>query len=139
MLPIKRMPSKTIDEIKDLLIRRNTCLYHYANGIRRYTEALRKVKDLENQLFSLSRNVENGESQFTATTDNITVNYTIANCTRTNSARQNCARKNCAIKNCTTTNCTTTNYTIPVYTHFTITKTINRTTTNILTTKLNSW
>ncbi len=126
MLPIKRMPSKTVDEIKDLLIRRNTCLYHYANGIRRYTEALRKVKDLENQLFSLSRNVENGESQFTATTNNIAVNYTIANCTRTNSARQNCARKNC----------TTTNYTI---TRFTITKTINRTTTNILTTKLNSW
>jgi hypothetical protein len=120
------MPSKTVDEIKDLLIRRNTCLYHYANGIRRYTEALRKVKDLENQLFSLSRNVENGESQFTATTNNIAVNYTIANCTRTNSARQNCARKNC----------TTTNYTI---TRFTITKTINRTTTNILTTKLNSW
>ena len=61
------MPSKTIEEITDLLIRRNACLYHYANGIRRYTEALRKIRRLENQLLSLSRNAENGESDFKTT------------------------------------------------------------------------
>ena len=41
------MPSKHSDEIRDLLIRRNRCLYKYANGIRKYKEALKKLKELE--------------------------------------------------------------------------------------------
>ena len=49
------MPSKKLREIKDLLILRSTCLYQYAAGIKKYTKALRKIKELETELLSLSQ------------------------------------------------------------------------------------
>ena len=52
------MPSKHSDEIRDLLIRRNRCLYKYANGIRKYKEALKKLKELESALISNSHHLE---------------------------------------------------------------------------------
>jgi hypothetical protein len=52
------MPSKQFDQIKDLLIRRNRCLYKYANGIRKYKEALKKLKELESALKITSHHLE---------------------------------------------------------------------------------
>ena len=56
------MASKKIEDIRDLLILRNTFLYQYVHGINKYSEALKKIKELETQLINLSgTSVNDGE------------------------------------------------------------------------------